>query len=135
MRRKLHSPMPVKSALERAEGLQDRRTDAETVRHIERTWDGPMANSQTTRIRFAIWDALQFAAALASGPSRKRITAALRGDQSLFDASGHTKRTGVLPLLDFNGHDQRHAQGSTVRETGESRSSGVQKRRAKQVPA
>lgn len=50
---------------------------------IERCWSGPMANDITTRVRFAMWDAMRLAASLAKGECRKRILGVLRNDERL----------------------------------------------------
>jgi hypothetical protein len=64
----------------------------EGPRWIERCWDGPMANDRTTRIRFAVWDAMEFAAKLAGRYSKRAkaaILADVKKDQALFSSDGH----------------------------------------------
>lgn len=55
---------------------------------IEASWASPMANSDTTRVRFAMWATMRYAAKIANGPSRAAIMRAVRRDEALFDRSG-----------------------------------------------
>lgn len=67
----------------------------EGLRWIERCWDAPMANERITRIRFVMWDAMEFAAKLAERHSKKAaaaIRAELANDHARFTADGHDLR-------------------------------------------
>jgi len=71
------------------------RTINSGPRWIERCWDGPMANNQTTRIRFAIWDAMAFSAEVAGRHSKEAkaaILAEAKKDQALFSPDGHVRK-------------------------------------------
>ena len=50
-----------------------------------------MANTVTTRVRFAIWDAMQLAATIAGGRAKARILNVLNADMALFDKYGNKR--------------------------------------------
>lgn len=59
---------------------------------IEEVWSGPMANSLRTRIRFAIWQAMDLAAKMAEKTSKtaaSEIKRELGKERSRYDESGH----------------------------------------------
>lgn len=62
------------------------------LRTIEANWTRSMANSVETRVRFAMWDAMRLAAAIAGGNGGRSIMKALHRDTSLFDESGHERK-------------------------------------------
>ena len=66
-------------------------TRARDLREIERGWTGPMANTITTRVRFAIWDTMRLAATIAGGEAEARILNVLNADMDFFDKYGERR--------------------------------------------